>query len=129
MTIHEPGDEALRPTNKPWQCMGCGTEIFTKDLIESHQKSCKKWQNKVKWTRIAREYFNYPDTMGSFYRTLCTAIQIADKENTAKLRTAFPDLVEALKDEYSGSSAEAAAADVEAPFILRQRREKEEDFR
>lgn len=54
---------------------------------------------KGKWKRIAWEFFHARGTMGSFYETLCLAIQIADIENLARLRKAFPELVAAVKGE------------------------------
>lgn len=52
-----------------------------------------------KWKRIAWEFHNARARMSSFYERLCLAIQIADMENTTRLRKAFPELVEALKGE------------------------------
>lgn len=51
------------------------------------------------WEKIAYEYFHLPDTMGSFYYTLCMAIQRADRDNTEKLRRGFPELVAYIKGE------------------------------
>lgn len=52
-----------------------------------------------KWERIAWEYRHARATMSSFYCSLCAAIVIADLENTARLRKAFPELVNELKGE------------------------------
>jgi hypothetical protein len=41
MPIHEYGDEFLRPTNQPWRCHKCGTELYTASSIISHKERCK----------------------------------------------------------------------------------------
>lgn len=55
--------------------------------------------DELRWLRIAREYFNYPGSMGHFFHLLCQAIQIADLENTARFRKGFPELVAYVKGE------------------------------
>jgi hypothetical protein len=50
----------------------------------------------INWDRIAWEYFNAEATMGGFYRLICLAIQKADRENLARLRAGFPELVECI---------------------------------
>lgn len=51
------------------------------------------------WQRIAREFREYPATMGSFHFHLCECITLADLENTARLKKAYPELVSAM-DSY-----------------------------
>lgn len=53
---------------------------------------------KGKWHRIAWEYFNASGTMSSFYERICEAIQTADRDNLARLRRGFPELVEYVKE-------------------------------
>ena len=38
--IWEPGDEAVRPTQKPWKCPDCGVELYMRASIESHKRTC-----------------------------------------------------------------------------------------
>jgi hypothetical protein len=40
MSIHEYGDEALRPTSKAWICLNCGVKLYTVSCIESHKARC-----------------------------------------------------------------------------------------
>jgi len=42
MSIHENGDEFLRPTNRTWKCPNCGMELYTRDCIQSHKERCKE---------------------------------------------------------------------------------------
>lgn len=51
------------------------------------------------WKEIAYEYFHHSGRMGHFYYTLCMAIQIADRDNTERLRKGFPELVAYIKGE------------------------------
>lgn len=40
MSLHEDGDDALRPTNKAWKCPNCGVELYTVDVIQAHKERC-----------------------------------------------------------------------------------------
>lgn len=51
------------------------------------------------WANIAREYKEYPGTMGRVHFHLCEAIMYADIGYLERLRIAFPELVEELKGE------------------------------
>lgn len=53
----------------------------------------------AKWSQIAWEFFHDPGRMGGFYWTLCVSIQMADMENTTRLRKGFPELVAYVKGE------------------------------
>jgi len=60
MSIHELGDEGLRPTNKAWRCSKCGTELFTKSAILNHKERCTnnpniKLQKQISKYDIERE--------------------------------------------------------------------------
>lgn len=53
---------------------------------------------KNRWQRIAWEYNNIsPRAQSSFYYRLCEMICVADMQNTARLRKAFPELVNIIK--------------------------------
>lgn len=75
-----------------------------KRIIKLLQPDITKEQDEQKvagWKKIADEYFNSPNVMGHFYHLLCQAIQIADLENTARLREGFPELVAYIKGEVN----------------------------
>jgi len=54
--IHEPGDEFLRPTNKPWRCLNCGQKLFTVSAILSHKERCKSPQQKVEEKKVVAKW-------------------------------------------------------------------------
>lgn len=54
-------------------------------------------QERTDWKGLAREFREYPGSMGKFHRHLCEAIVLADLAGLERLRKAYPELVEELK--------------------------------
>lgn len=61
MSMHEYGDEFLRPTNQPWKCPKCGFKLFTVSSILSHKQRCTnnpnaKIEQKIDPTQAKRKF-------------------------------------------------------------------------